>query len=385
MTRNLYVGVDLFRLFEADDADALRAVAGDLLAAVRAHPYAARVDALAGEVERAAPAAVCLQEAALVRTRSPSRFDGATDPGATDVEIDLLASLGDRLAARGLDYRVATTVVTNDVEVPAETDDGTVDLRLTDRVAVLVRGDVAAGRSRGDRFAAGVPVPLETVDLTIRRGVAAVDVEVGGTAVAVAATHLEALAAGIRRRQAAELVDRLPADRPAVVGGDLNSGPGTDRGAYDRLRAAGFGDAHAARRPDAAGHTCCHDADLRNASPTLSRRIDALLYRRLRPTAVERVGATPDARVPAGTDDGEVWPSDHAGVVASFAPADGATTSPTASPTPTSTPTASPTATPMPAPSVDRDPGSQPGFGAASAVLAAVASLALAARRRGGD
>ena len=378
MTRNLYVGVDLFRLFEADDADALRAVAGDLLAAVRAHPYAARIDALAGEVERAAPAAVCLQEAALVRTRSPSRFDDAADPGATDVEIDLLASLGDRLAARGLDYRVATTVVTNDVEVPAETDDGTVDLRLTDRVAVLVRGDVAAGRSRGDRFAAGVPVPLETVDLTIRRGVAAVDVEVGGTAVAVAATHLEALAAGIRRRQAAELADRLPADRPTVVGGDLNSGPGTDRGAYDRLRAAGFGDAHAARRPDAAGRTCCHDAGLRNASPTLSRRIDALLYRRLRPTAVERVGATPDARVPAGTDDGEVWPSDHAGVVASFAPADGATTSPTS----TSTPTASPAASATPAPSVDRDPGSQPGFGAASAVLAAVASLALAVRRR---
>ena len=72
MTRNLYVGVDLFRLFVVEDRRELRA-----------HLFAARLDAVAAGIARADPDVVCLQEAALVRTRAPSRFDGDHDPSVT--------------------------------------------------------------------------------------------------------------------------------------------------------------------------------------------------------------------------------------------------------------------------------------------------------------
>ncbi|WP_254840544.1 endonuclease/exonuclease/phosphatase family protein [Natronomonas marina] len=383
MTRNLYVGVDLFRLFEAGDFEQLRAVAGELLADVEAHPYAARAGAVAGEIASTEPDVVCVQEAALVRTRAPSRFDGDHDPGASEVVVDLLGLLSERLAARGLDYGVETELVTNDVEVPADTGDGTVDLRLTNRIAVLTREDVTVTGTRGDRFAAAVPVPLEGIDLAIERGFAGVDVAVEGRPATVATTHLAALSAGIRNAQAGALVDRLPGDRPVVLAGDFNSGPGSGPGAYELLRES-FEDAHATLRPDAAGPTCCHGADLRTESSTLSRRVDAVLYRGgARPTGIDRVGETPADRVAAETD-GEtvrVWPSDHAGVVGSLS------VPPTATATPTATSGTSPTATPTggtdtPAAPTNDGPEPQPGMGVVTAVLAGVAATLAALRRR---
>lgn len=250
-------------------------------------------------------------------------------------------------------------------------------------MAVLVADGVEVTATRSDRFDAGVPVPLETVDLTIRRGFAGAEVTVGGRPAVVASTHLESLSDGIRAAQAGALADRLPDDRPVVVGGDLNSGPEASPAAYERLRET-FGDAHAARRPDRAGHTCCHDADLRNASPSLSRRVDAVLYRGAgRPTAVRRVGAALGARVPAEIDGESVrlWPSDHAGVVASLPVPATATSTPTVSRTPT--PTASPTGRPA---TPDEPPATQPGMGVLAATVAgAVALLSRLRDGRGGD
>jgi len=384
LTRNLYVGVDLSRLVDVEDIADLRAVAGDLLAEIRAHPYDARVAGIAGEVASSRPDVVCVQEAALIRTRDPSQFDGDHDPGAETVEVDLLSSLADRLAARGLDYDVAATVVTNDVEVPADADDGQVDLRLTNRVAVLVREPVTVAGRRSSLFDAGVPVPIEGVDVTIRRGYAGVDLEVAGRPVTVLSTHLESFLAGIRDAQAAELTTSLPAARPAVVAGDFNAGPDSSPETYRRLRSA-FEDAHAARRPAAAGPTCCHADGLRNDVPTLTRRVDAVLYRGgVAATAVERVGAAPADRVRAevGSESVRVWPSDHAGVLAAVTVPESATETPTRSPTRSPTPSATTDAGTPGGP--DGTPEPQDGFGLLAGVLAG-ASAALAARRRRGD
>jgi endonuclease/exonuclease/phosphatase family metal-dependent hydrolase len=388
LTRNLYVGVDLSRLFDVTDLAGLRRVAGDLLAEVRAHPYDARAAAIAAEIDATAPDVVCVQEAALVRTRDPSRFDGDHDPGAETVEVDLLAALLDRLADRGLAYDVASAVVTNDVEVPADTADGTVDVRLTDRVAVLARADLPVSESRSALFDAGVPIPLEDVDLTIRRGYAAADVHVSGRPVAVVSSHLEAVVAGIRDRQAAELVAAVPADRPVVVGVDSNVGPGRSPETYDRLLAS-FADAHATRRPDEPGHTCCHDPDLVNDTPTLSSRLDQVLYRGGgTATAVDRVGAAPGDRVRAevGGESVRVWPSDHAGVVASVTvPAAPTPTAPTPSRTaPRGTDTGT-SGGPAGGPDPDGNPESQSGFGVLAAVVAAGGATIAALRRHGGD
>ncbi len=386
LTRNLYVGVDLSRLFDVADLAALREVAGDLLAEIREHPYDARTAAVAAEIEAAAPDVVCVQEAALIRTRSPSRFDGDHDPGADTVEVDLLASLTAHLEPLGSAFDVAASVVTNDVEVPAETPEGPVDLRLTNRVAVLVRGDATTEGRRSARFDAGVPVPLEGVDITVRRGYAAVDLAVDGRPVTVVSTHLESFATGIRDVQARELEEALPRTRPVVVAGDLNTGPETSPETYERLTAS-FADAHAALRPAEAGHTCCHADDLRNETPSLTRRVDAVLYRGGgRATAVGRVGAAPGDRVRAEVagEPVRVWPSDHAGVVATVTvPA-----SPT--PTPTGSPPPTPSATPAAGtPEEQRGDGvePQPGFGLGATVVAGAGALVAALRRRasGGD
>jgi len=336
VTRNLYVGVDLFRLLEARSLEDVRTIAGELFAEVETHPYEARAAAIAEEIAATAPAVVGLQEAVLIRTRSPSQFDGDHDPGATEVVVDLLAVLQSALADRGLPYEVATRAVTSDVEVPAKTDDGDADVRITDRVVLLVRTDVDVADAENGVFDASFEVPLDDAEVTIRCGYCRLDARIDGESVTAATAHLESIDAEVRHSQAVELAETLPSDRPVVYAGDSNSRPG--QAAYDRLT-EGFEDAHAALRPDGPGETCCQDADLRNGESALSVRIDHVLYRgALVPTGVERIGADPDDRI-AVEHDGEtvrMWPSDHVGIAASFdLPA---SETPTAMPTPTASP-----------------------------------------------
>ncbi|WP_226010336.1 endonuclease/exonuclease/phosphatase family protein [Halomicrobium salinisoli] len=355
LTRNCYTGVDLAGLFDADSMDDVARIAGEMLDAVRSHPYEARADALAAEVEATAPDAVALQEAALIRVQSESDFADAPVPNAEREVVDLLDLLTDRLAARGLDYEVAASTVTTDIEVPADRPDGRADVRLTDRTAVLVRSDADVSGTYADTFDATYEYAFDGVDVPIRRGFCLVDLAVDGADVTVAGAHLASTADDVRREQAGELLDLLPDDRPVALAGDLNSGPGGPRTAYDRLIES-FEDAHASVRGDDADGTCCHASDLRNDSADLSRRIDHVLVRgALEPIEAERVGADPGSRASAEVDGEtvEVWPSDHAGVVATVAVTAG---------TPTSTPTESPTATPT-ATRTDAASGSGSGSG----------------------
>ena len=170
----------------------------------------------------------------------------------------------------------------------------------------------------------------------------------------------------------------------------MNSGPGGSGGAY-RLLTESFEDAHARLRPDAAGDTCCQDADLRNDASRLSRRIDVVLARGLKPLDVERVGEDRDDRVSVEVDGTptRLWPSDHAGVVATF----GTTTSPEAGTETAGQPseTTRPDWTPSTSTS-SRSPSTSPagrtssppmaGFGLAVSLLAIL--VAAIARRRGG-
>lgn len=321
VTRNLYVGVNLFRLLKAEDLDDVRAITGRLLEEARDHPYSARASALAREIESADADVVCVQEAALLRTREPSQFDGEHDPGAENVEVDLLDHLTSELASRGLDFEVAVETTTNDVEVPAVLDGGDreLDVRLTDRIAVLVREGIETANAESARFDATLEIDLHGAAFALRRGFGSVDVTVDDRAVTAATTHLESVSGSVRRKQAGELLAALPTDGPVVLAGDLNSGPDRQSGAYDLLRES-FEDAHEALRPEADGATCCFDDDLRGSTDELSRRVDVVLYRGgLEAIDVGRVGVDRGSRVTAGDGDAaHVWTSDHAGVVASF-------------------------------------------------------------------
>jgi PGF-CTERM protein len=106
-------------------------------------------------------------------------------------------------------------------------------------------------------------------------------------------------------------------------------------------------------------------------------------------TDVTRVGADPANRIDVDGD--RLWPSDHAGVVATLSPDAAPTATPSSTPirTATATParTGTPTRTPTEAMSVSVDDDTTvtvPGFGVAAGVASVVAA-ALAARRRAED
>ena len=345
-TWNCYLGVDVSGVADVESESELRSLATDLLATARTHPYGARLDAIADEIATHHPDAVALQEAARIRTR-PVDSDGEWT-----VVANLLPALRSRLADRGLDYDAAASVRTTQVTVEADADEGPVDVQLRDRDALLVRSDAQIRDTRSGRYAAALTVPIPWGDGQFRlaRGYCVADLRVAGRTVTVVSTHLESASAILRYLQAEELLGRLPGDRPVVLAGDFNSGPGTATTTYDRLTGP-YADAWAALR-SGDGNTCCQRSSLRNENSRLGSRIDAVLYRgALTPTAVERLGEeeTDRVEVTQGGETVSVWPSDHAGVLATF-DLDWATPtpSPTPSPTPTATPTASPTVTPSP-------------------------------------
>lgn len=354
MTRNLYLGVDLAELFRARSRDDLRRIAGEMLTQIRSHPYAARVDAIASEVAATTPDVVCVQEAATLRVQTDSDFAEEPGPNAPTVVVDLLDTFTTKLAARGPDYEVETATVTTDVEVPAEDGDSLTDVRLTDRLALLVRSDVDADTSHTGRFESALQFPLGGTSIALRRGYCLADVTVGDTDVTVANTHLESVDETTRTAQATELLDRLPTDQPAVLAGDLNSGPGGSTAAYDLLTDS-FEDPYGS---DSTGYTCCQANDLRNEASDLSRRVDHVLSRGgLRPAAVERVGVDPESKVTADVDGETVslWPSDHAGVMSTFE-IHGSTPTATSTATPTDPQNSPSTGTTTPTPGPDRPP-----------------------------
>src|SRR5690606_29019616 len=134
--------------------------------------------------------------------------------------------------------------------------------------------------------------------------------------------HLEVggAAAPAQRAQATYLASRsgLGDTEPLILVGDFNASPDvevdpTEDDAYDILIDA-FEDAWAELRGSESGYTCCQAADLRNAASLLDTRIDHVLYRgSVRPVSIDVIGEEPADRT--ATD---LWPSDHAGVIATL-------------------------------------------------------------------
>nr|ALS92314.1 exoDNase_III: exodeoxyribonuclease [uncultured bacterium] len=84
--------------------------------------------------------------------------------------------------------------------------------------------------------------------------------------------------------------------------------------AYLLLKNAGFIDVFRTARPNDPGFTCCHDENLLNVTSAVSHRIDLVQFRG--PFTIEDVqvvDASPADRTRLG-----LWPSDHAGVVATL-------------------------------------------------------------------
>ena len=309
MTRNLFLGTDLEPIFAATTLPSLAGAVGAGWSQLQANDFPARAKALAGEIAVNKPDLVGLQEAMLFRTDTPA--DGPASPAETGA-LDFVALLVDSLADLGLHYKPVSVFTGTDAELPAGWPPQQ-DVRLSDRVVVLARSGagVKVFNPRSGAYAAAFAVNTFMGPLRTPRGWASVDVHARGGSFRFVTTHLEAFAAPIRNAQAGELAKNAAATKlPVVVVGDMNSGPGGDGVAYGILRKAGFADAWSHR----GGLTCCHAVDLKDPSPTLTKRIDLVLTKRgFETVRAQVVGEEPRDRAAGG-----IWPSDHAGVVATL-------------------------------------------------------------------
>lgn len=320
MSRNLYLGTDLGPAIFASNFNELVAAVTALFAEVQATNFPERAQALADEIAAKHPDLIGLQEVVLWRSQYPA--DLSPTPNAMTVEFDFLHLLLDALDARGLHYTPVAISTGLDIEAPRQRSDLTLeDIRLTDREVILARTDLSVAdlklsNIQERNFANNLIIPLFSGPFTILRGWASADVKVRGKSFRFVTTHLEPFSPDVQVVQANELLQGPGSiDVPLVFIGDFNSNAdGSGTPTYSNLIAAGFVDAWSQTHPDDPGFTCCQDANLLNPMSHLSERIDLVLFRgKFNTTDVDIVGENPDDRTISG-----LWPSDHAGVVATL-------------------------------------------------------------------
>jgi hypothetical protein len=317
MTQNLYIGFDVERLFEAESLFDIPAIATDSWNMVQQTNFPERAATIADHLSADPPAILTLQEAAIWYIQSPGDSFTPNPTPATDVVYDYAQILLDELAERGLSYVAAASFAGTDVEFPMLNGD---DVRLVEQQVILVRDDLRPAELKlldaaSGGFEANLSFPIGGEAgpvLTIDRGWTSVDIKVRGKVVRVVNTHLEAFHPLIRLAQAGELLAG-PADThiATVLTGDLNSDPLLDVvPLHGLLQAAGFHDAWSATSPGLPGLTWGHDENLLNPEPTLTQRLDFILYRgNLNALETRLFGDQQTHRTPSG-----LWLSDHAGV-----------------------------------------------------------------------
>jgi endonuclease/exonuclease/phosphatase family metal-dependent hydrolase len=316
MTRNIYLGGDIFRPIPAQSRAEFERLAGQLWAEVQGTDFVGtRAALIAREIRRTKPDLIGLQEVAVWRRGPNGVKDGSATP-ATQVVYDFLRTLRQRMARLGLRYRVAVKQRETDIEAPI---DAGYDVRLTmfDVILVKKRKGLRVTRSLKSNYEERIPVQTQAGTLTSTRGWAAVDVRFRGKRFRFVNTHLEAFLDATREEQARELIARggpLRGKRQYIVVGDFNSDPnGTESpsAAFDILD--GFGLVDTWPRRFGPGFSCClANSNARDTNAdSFDHRIDLILTKpKLRAIRGQVVGDELRDRASNG-----LWPSDHAGVV----------------------------------------------------------------------
>lgn len=338
LTWNVYVGAPIEAVLAEPDPSLIPLRVAEAWAAVQATDFEERAAAIAASIAEHRPHVVALQEVSLFRMQEEGDFLIGNPVPAEEAVLDYLELLSDALEARGLRYRAVAVSENFDLEVPmfVSLEAPLADIRLTDYDVILVRDDLPATGTRTETYAVYLPVSLGGAEIRILRGWASVDVQVKDRTYRVVNTHLEPADTGgevnptlalLQAAQLAELLAELEAfDGRTVLVGDLNSAAdGSTTSTYADLLAAGFVDAWTVGPDRGDGFTSNQDPDLRNPDSRLFHRIDYVLYRDdwtegggrfLGSVDAVRVGEDPADRTPSG-----LWPSDHAGVMATLRPA----------------------------------------------------------------
>jgi endonuclease/exonuclease/phosphatase family metal-dependent hydrolase len=354
MTRNLYLGADIFKLVDAaqDPSTWIPGAVAELYGTMLNTNFWARAEGIADEIANAKPQVVGLQEVETLYKQTPSDFvTGGTTP-ATDVVIDFYQVLNAALLARGMKYQ-AFTQENADVELPMYDPDSSnnfSDVRLVDHDVILVRKGIDATKLLGINYSVDLGMNIAGTDVEFKRGFLVIDVNVKGYPFRCVSTHLEvrsAVGSVYRVVQAAQMQELLGTvnylqaidPKPVVMVGDYNSSPEDVPGygtvpvpggstsvyyvpPYMQAVAAGYLDAWLLQSKYDEGYTDGFDEDVSEPDPSLlTSRID-LVFVGLQDLFFDKdrcdvVGNQVSDMVPNPADPGYyLWPSDHAGVVA---------------------------------------------------------------------
>jgi hypothetical protein len=318
MTRNLYLGADLFPVIGAlaTNPAAVPQAASATWAAVQATKPEERMAAIAGEIARTRPAVVGLQEVTTWTTYSPT--------GVPTTEYDFLELLLKALADRGIVYQeVEGATADNFASPPIPLAQGGF-VSLADRDVIIKRAGVKTRNAQNGTFQNVISFPLaDGSTLPVARGWGSVDVSTKKAKFRFVNSHLEAFgipgvdAEALRYAQVGELlaaqkqIAKTYGWLPMVYVGDYNSKAPTGI-AYQRLVAAVGKDAWVVKNPRDPGYTCCYDAAVSDPTAQLTSRIDLVVVsKKIKVVRAWRVGVGTSAMTKSG-----LWPSDHAGVVA---------------------------------------------------------------------
>jgi endonuclease/exonuclease/phosphatase family metal-dependent hydrolase len=305
MTRNVYVGTEFQPLLDAATFEETLAAIPEVYREILASDFEERSEGIADEIAAARPDVIGVQEA--VRLLS-----GPPEEEPTKEVLDYLGLLQAAMHRRGLDYGPVGDVWNIDATMPSGFPP-TESLRITDRGVLMVRPGIDVSDVRTGTYEARAEMEVGGGSVPFQRGWISARIGLDGQEALLVTTHLETNQfPEAQEAQARELLaGPASSGLPTIVTGDLNA-QATYAPAYRALIDAGFVDAWVAAHGDDPGLTCCQDADLRTPESKLYERIDLVLLRGGWSVGeVTRTGFDPSARRPSG-----LWPSDHAGVVA---------------------------------------------------------------------
>lgn len=315
MTQNLFMGTDFPELVAARTPDEFIQAVTTTYNNVIATKPAKRMAAIALEIAKRKPDLVGLQEAAILRTGSPT---------ATNVKVDMLQSLLSELNKLKQSYTTVAILSGLDAEAPSSSQK-LGNVRFTVQDVIIARNDSLARKFvlsnvQTHPYQAQLTVPTATGPITNVAGWASVDVKSRGGNFRFVTTHLAITPnfdPTIALAQAQELRDNADNTNQSVVFvGDFNS-TANDMGnptfmTYKSFIDASFVDTWQQTQPVDPGFTCCQSPDVRNSESSLSQRIDLIFVRgSINSIHTSLVGNKQTDRTPSG-----LWPSDHAGVTA---------------------------------------------------------------------
>jgi endonuclease/exonuclease/phosphatase family metal-dependent hydrolase len=338
MTQNMNVG-NLGTIRMATPQTLPAAIATFFTETVATNPKE-RAEAIAKKIQDNKPDLIALQEVGILRKGSLPTPNDPRIP-ATEVVHDQLQLLRAALNVPGGEvYDTVAVIPNSDVQAPSTL--GHV-VRLTDRTVILARAssnDLKLSNVQVEEFLARPVVSTETLAsgaimstsvLTGTFGWGSVDVDIRQRKFRFVATHLTPATPQIpqlieiQKAQALELIQSAgKTDLPVVYAADFNTVFGAPT--YEILVGnSGRVDAWLKKNPTIScpevnppvvrpGCTCCQNPKLNNPTSELSHRIDLVIVSpSIGIEEVKLVNADPAERTPSG-----LWPSDHAGVIATL-------------------------------------------------------------------